>query len=95
MSYRYKVASVFLIGFFIDCINIFMSAVALPSLSAALHISSSSVALGRQCLCSGADTDHSNQHLALRTLWQPGNAHAFDAGLQRIGMDVRGREQLP
>lgn len=44
MSYRYKVASVFLIGFFIDCINIFMSAVALPSLSAALHISSSSVA---------------------------------------------------
>lgn len=44
MGYRYKVASIFLIGFFIDCINIFMSAVALPSLSATLHVSSSSVA---------------------------------------------------
>ncbi len=44
MSYRYKVASVFLLGFFIDCINIFMSAVALPSLSATLHVSSSAVA---------------------------------------------------
>ncbi|BBP72637.1 MFS transporter [Pseudomonas sp. Seg1] len=44
MSYRYKVASIFLIGFFIDCINIFMSAVALPSLSATLHVSSASVA---------------------------------------------------
>ena len=44
MSYRYKVASVFLLGFFIDCINIFMSAVALPSLSATLHVNSSAVA---------------------------------------------------
>lgn len=44
MSYRYKVASVFLLGFFIDCINIFMSAVALPSLSATLHVSSLAVA---------------------------------------------------
>lgn len=44
MSYRYKVASIFLLGFFIDCINLFMSAVALPSLSATLHVSSSSVA---------------------------------------------------
>lgn len=44
MSYRYKVASVYLLGFFIDCINIFMSAVALPSLSATLHANSSAVA---------------------------------------------------
>ncbi|AMT90577.1 MULTISPECIES: MFS transporter [Pseudomonas] len=44
MSYRYKVASIFLLGFFIDCINIFMSAVALPSLSATLQVSSASVA---------------------------------------------------
>lgn len=44
MSYRYKVASIFLLGFFIDCINIFMSAVALPSLSASLQVSSASVA---------------------------------------------------
>lgn len=44
MTYRYKVALIFLIGFFIDCINIFMSAVALPSLSAALHVSTSDVA---------------------------------------------------
>ncbi|UST99600.1 MFS transporter [Pseudomonas siliginis] len=44
MSYRYKVASIFLLGFFIDCINIFMSAVTLPSLSATLQVSSASVA---------------------------------------------------
>ncbi|MBV4485319.1 MFS transporter [Pseudomonas sp. SWRI153] len=44
MSYRYKVASIFLLGFFVDCINIFMSAVALPSLSITLHVSSASVA---------------------------------------------------
>ncbi|RON71228.1 MFS transporter [Pseudomonas fluorescens] len=44
MSYRYKVASIFLLGFFIDCINIFMSAVALPSLSVSLQVSTSSVA---------------------------------------------------
>lgn len=44
MTYRYKVALIFLIGFFIDCINIFMSAVALPSISAALHVSTSDVA---------------------------------------------------
>ncbi|MBV4456902.1 MFS transporter [Pseudomonas sp. COR58] len=44
MNYRYKIALIFLIGFFIDCINIFMSAVALPSISATLQVSSSSVA---------------------------------------------------
>ncbi|WP_458368869.1 MFS transporter [Pseudomonas mandelii] len=44
MTYRYKVALIFLIGFFIDCINIFISAVALPTLSAALHVSTSDVA---------------------------------------------------
>ena len=44
MNYRYKIALIFLIGFFIDCINIFMSAVALPSISATLHVSTSSVA---------------------------------------------------
>jgi EmrB/QacA subfamily drug resistance transporter len=44
MTYRYKVALIFLIGFFIDCTNIFMSAVALPSISAALHVGTSDVA---------------------------------------------------
>lgn len=44
MSYRYKVAVVFLLGFFIDCVNIFMSAVALPSMAAHLQVSSASVA---------------------------------------------------
>ena len=34
MSYRYRIALVFLTGFFIDCINIFMPAVALPRLAA-------------------------------------------------------------
>ncbi|MGC5700159.1 MFS transporter [Pseudomonas sp. NFXW11] len=44
MTYRYKVAVVFLLGFFIDCVNIFMSAVALPSIAAQLQVSSASVA---------------------------------------------------
>src|SRR5262249_40450328 len=30
MTYRYRVATVFLMGFFIDCINLFMPIVALP-----------------------------------------------------------------
>nr|BFD40308.1 MFS transporter [Pseudomonas sp. FFPRI_1] len=44
MTYRYKVAVVFLLGFFIDCVNIFMSAVALPSIASQLQVSSASVA---------------------------------------------------
>lgn len=44
MSYRYKIATVFLIGFFIDCINIFMSAIALPDIASAFSTSQSMVA---------------------------------------------------
>lgn len=44
MSYRYKIATVFLLGFFIDCINIFMSAIALPNIAASFSISQSMVA---------------------------------------------------
>lgn len=44
MSYRYKIATVFLIGFFIDCINIFMSAIALPDIAGAFSTSQSMVA---------------------------------------------------
>jgi len=43
MTYRYRIAVIFLAGFFIDCINIFMSAIALPDISRELHISESSV----------------------------------------------------
>ncbi len=44
MSYRYKIATVFLIGFFIDCINIFMSAIALPDIAVSFSTSQSMVA---------------------------------------------------
>jgi len=44
MTYRYRVASVFLVGFFIDCINIFMSAVAMPRIAADLHVGDTTVA---------------------------------------------------
>ena len=44
MTYRYKVAVVFLLGFFIDCVNIFMSAVAMPAIAAQLQVSSAAVA---------------------------------------------------
>ncbi|MBP6117544.1 MAG: MFS transporter [Neisseriaceae bacterium] len=39
MSYRHQVALIFLIGFFIDCINIFMSAIALPDIAADMAVS--------------------------------------------------------
>lgn len=44
MSYRYKIATVFLLGFFIDCINIFMSAIALPNIASSFSVSPSVVA---------------------------------------------------
>jgi len=44
MSYRYKIATVFLLGFFIDCINIFMSAIALPNIASSFSASQSMVA---------------------------------------------------
>lgn len=44
MSYRYKIATVFLLGFFIDCINIFMSAIALPDIASSFSASQSQVA---------------------------------------------------
>lgn len=43
MSYRYKIATVFLLGFFIDCINIFMSAIALPNIASSFSVSQSMV----------------------------------------------------
>ncbi|MCX5467972.1 MFS transporter [Acinetobacter nematophilus] len=44
MSYRYKIATVFLLGFFIDCINIFMSAIALPNIATIFSVSPSMTA---------------------------------------------------
>lgn len=43
MTYRYRIASIFLLGFFIDCINIFMSAIALPAVADDMQISIVSV----------------------------------------------------
>ncbi|WFQ79345.1 MFS transporter [Xenorhabdus sp. SF857] len=44
MSYRYRIALIFLLGFFIDCINIFMSAIALPDIADQMSVSESRVA---------------------------------------------------
>ncbi|QVM89442.1 MFS transporter [Pseudomonas entomophila] len=44
MTYRYRVATVFLMGFFIDCINMFMPAVALPRITAEFAIASANSA---------------------------------------------------
>ena len=38
MTYRYRLAAVFLMGFFVDCINIFMPAIALPTIAAEFHV---------------------------------------------------------
>lgn len=43
MVYRYRIALIFLIGFFIDCINIFMSAISLPDIARELSVSASSI----------------------------------------------------
>lgn len=39
MQYRYRIATVFLLGFFIDCVNIFMSVMALPTISLQMQLS--------------------------------------------------------
>ncbi|MBS9425205.1 MFS transporter [Photorhabdus noenieputensis] len=44
MTYRYRIALIFLVGFFIDCVNIFMSAIALPDIADEMSVSESSVA---------------------------------------------------
>nr|WP_314418168.1 MFS transporter [uncultured Erwinia sp.] len=43
MHYGYRVATIFLLGFFIDCINIFMSAIALPSIAAQMSVATESI----------------------------------------------------
>ncbi|EPJ3802491.1 MFS transporter [Morganella morganii] len=43
MTYRYRIALIFLLSFFIDCINIFMSAITLPAIAEAMQVSSLSV----------------------------------------------------
>ncbi|MEQ4925215.1 MFS transporter [Proteus hauseri] len=43
MTYRYRIALIFLLGFFIDCINIFMSAIALPAIAEDMQVSIVSV----------------------------------------------------
>ncbi|AGG30441.1 MFS transporter [Morganella morganii] len=43
MTYRYRIVLIFLLGFFIDCINIFMSAITLPAIAEAMQVSSLSV----------------------------------------------------
>ncbi|AOM41697.1 MFS transporter [Xenorhabdus hominickii] len=44
MTYRYRIALIFILGFFIDCINIFMSAIALPDIANQMSVSESHVA---------------------------------------------------
>lgn len=44
MTYRYRVATIFLMGFFIDCINLFMPTVALPRITDQFTIGNASSA---------------------------------------------------
>ena len=43
MTYRYRLTIVFVLGFFIDCINIFMSTISFPSIASEFGVSESSV----------------------------------------------------
>jgi hypothetical protein len=38
MTYRSKVATVFLLGFFLDLINMFIASVAFPAMGRTLHV---------------------------------------------------------
>ncbi|HBT30234.1 MAG TPA: MFS transporter, partial [Erwinia persicina] len=58
MSYRYRVAVIFLLGFFIDCINIFMSAVALPEIAGQLNIASGSLSWVANSYILGLDAEY-------------------------------------
>ena len=42
MTYRHRVATVFLFGFFLDLINMFIASIAFPAISRALTVSVSS-----------------------------------------------------
>lgn len=44
MTYRSKVAVVYLLGFFLDLINLFIASVAFPAMSVDLHTSISALA---------------------------------------------------
>jgi hypothetical protein len=44
MTYRHKVAAVFLLGFFLDLINMFIASIAFPDMSRALDVSVSQLA---------------------------------------------------
>ena len=67
MTYRYRLAAVFLMGFFVDCINIFMPAIALPTIAAEFRVGVSAGAWSPMPTC-WADAGHSGQHLAGRPL---------------------------
>ncbi|ORM73242.1 hypothetical protein HA44_19790 [Mixta gaviniae] len=43
MTYRYRIALIFIAGFFIDCVNIFISTVSLPAIAQQLALSPASV----------------------------------------------------
>ncbi|KAF1054636.1 MAG: putative transport protein HsrA [Stenotrophomonas maltophilia] len=44
MTDRYRIATIFLLGFFLDCVNLFMSAVALPAIAQRFDVSVTSAA---------------------------------------------------
>ncbi|STV04584.1 major facilitator family transporter [Klebsiella pneumoniae] len=44
MTYRHRVATVFLFGFFLDLINMFIASIAFPAISRALAVSVSQLA---------------------------------------------------
>jgi MFS family permease len=63
MTYRHRVATVFLFGFFLDLINMFIASIAFPAISRALAVSVSA-GVGQQCLYSRPDGCRAVQRLA-------------------------------
>ena len=68
MTYRYRLAAVFLMGFFVDCINIFMPAIALPTIAAEFRVGVSAGAWIANAYMLGLTLAIPAQHLAGRPL---------------------------
>ena len=87
MTYRYRLAAVFLMGFFVDCINIFMPAIALPTIAAEFHVGVSAGAWVANAYMLGLTLA-----IPVSTAGRPGRAQAhgrIHAGVRAGGLGLR------
>ncbi|MGT2429219.1 hypothetical protein ACU4HD_11820 [Cupriavidus basilensis] len=85
--YKSRVATVYLLGLFIDLINMFMASVAFPEIGQSLQASVGSVAWVANVIHAGPDLSDSGQYVACRPPWR-------QSGFRGIpGYFFRGRDR--